>query len=553
MWNLTPESVTILESLARECSQEGEEVEKTLKILVDGFSRYSEEAINKLASHKVPKERRFYDSWEAFYRDRQQMLLENIGRAGQTSEQAFLSVGGREELCQLVRTTTGVHSADVEDIVQDISLKFLKGEELRLMPAVADVDSIPTEGRRLVIIAAVNNVLHFRVFNGVGKLVVDTDETELTIQVGPIEDLRGQLQGLWPPHAMTESEQDGVIAAVASIVGHALGDYAEKYNPLIAPWGNYLREPIRRYVISYYKRKNTRVLAGVVSLDWVNEQDDSGRTLASCLHDLDQVWFPERRLIGQETMRAWEEYLNQRNPIRITVRNLSGKLCTLLPPGIGEIPTTVDIDVFFLQGGLYNSRVTTKELYELGICPTVPNQQLVDYISEDSVTHAQYIDVVTGDFVTQKHFPNPHPDPAMVIKEQRTWMELYTLLMQGLQADEIARALRMAPTSMSGRIKKLEKLFREFCLASSTVPQGEIKLRAAKSYRCPHCRRLDVIQRETCCDCGTDMRGEVAKVRFKDYPWGRVRVTRATFVRLGEPKQKKEHTWVRRGSISTRL
>jgi hypothetical protein len=52
MWTLTPESVTILESLAKECSREGEEAE-TMKILIDGFSTYSEEAVNVLAKSMI--------------------------------------------------------------------------------------------------------------------------------------------------------------------------------------------------------------------------------------------------------------------------------------------------------------------------------------------------------------------------------------------------------------------------------------------------------------------------------------------------------------------
>src|SRR5262249_3589292 len=56
------------------------------------------------------------------------------------------------------------------------------------------------------------------------KLVVETDETKLTTRLGPLEDVRKQLKGLWPPHELTRSEKDGVIAAVTSIVGHTQVD-----------------------------------------------------------------------------------------------------------------------------------------------------------------------------------------------------------------------------------------------------------------------------------------------------------------------------------------
>ncbi|MBV8487894.1 MAG: hypothetical protein JO161_06410 [Planctomycetaceae bacterium] len=68
--------------------------------------------------------------------------------------------------------------------------------------------------------AEVNNVLHFRIFDGNGKRVVDTDEQRLTEQARQIKDLRKQLASLWPPHELTRSDKDRVTTAVTSIVGH---------------------------------------------------------------------------------------------------------------------------------------------------------------------------------------------------------------------------------------------------------------------------------------------------------------------------------------------
>src|SRR5262249_52903823 len=92
--------------------------------------------------------------------------------------------------------------------------------DLRLMPPLNDVSGVPTEGKNLIIVAAVKNVLHFRFFDGDGKVVVDTDETRLTEQAGQINDLREQLKSLWPPHELTRGDKDRVITAVASMVGY---------------------------------------------------------------------------------------------------------------------------------------------------------------------------------------------------------------------------------------------------------------------------------------------------------------------------------------------
>jgi hypothetical protein len=96
----------------------------------------------------------------------------------------------------------------------------LRGCDLRLMSSVKAVSDIPTEGKGLIIVAAVDNVLHFRVFDGHGKVVVDTDEKRLTEQARRIEYLEKQLVSLWPPHALTESEKGQVITAITPIVGN---------------------------------------------------------------------------------------------------------------------------------------------------------------------------------------------------------------------------------------------------------------------------------------------------------------------------------------------
>jgi len=100
------------------------------------------------------------------------------------------------------------------------------GRDLRLMSSVKDQSEIPTEGKDVIIVAAVNNVLHFRMLDGNGKVVVDTDEKRLTEHARQIEDLRTQLVGLWPPHELNGSEKGRLSTAVASIVGHTHGPSA---------------------------------------------------------------------------------------------------------------------------------------------------------------------------------------------------------------------------------------------------------------------------------------------------------------------------------------
>ena len=51
--------------------------------------------------------------------------------------------------------------------------------ELRLLSSVKNVGDIPKAGKRLVIVASVNGMLHFRIFNGDGNMDVDRNESNL--------------------------------------------------------------------------------------------------------------------------------------------------------------------------------------------------------------------------------------------------------------------------------------------------------------------------------------------------------------------------------------
>src|SRR5262249_46315430 len=76
-----------------------------------------------------------------------------------------------------------------------------------------------------------NQLNSSRSLDGDGKLVVDTDENWLTERVRSIEDLRNQLNSLWSPHELTRSEKGRVITAVASIVGHTLDADGRRERP----------------------------------------------------------------------------------------------------------------------------------------------------------------------------------------------------------------------------------------------------------------------------------------------------------------------------------
>ncbi len=94
--------------------------------------------------------------------------------------------------------------------------------DLRLMPSMDNVADIVEAGKDLIIVAATKEVLHFRIFDRDGRMVVDIDEMELTTNDRRIKGLRKQLGNLWPPHELTEWEKARVIDAVTTLVGYTL-------------------------------------------------------------------------------------------------------------------------------------------------------------------------------------------------------------------------------------------------------------------------------------------------------------------------------------------
>jgi hypothetical protein len=70
-------------------------------------------------------------------------------------------------------------------------------------------------------------VLHIRVYDPQGRHLFDRDEIQLLEQTGPLLLHREQPDGLWPPRALTRQERQGVLAAVAPVVGLTLDDYAQ--------------------------------------------------------------------------------------------------------------------------------------------------------------------------------------------------------------------------------------------------------------------------------------------------------------------------------------
>ena len=112
---------------------------------------------------------------------------------------------------------------DIDSVTHVITGRRFKE---RILPAKCDVRSIASpdaksevpSGKNLIVIGKIGQVLHFRMYDAAGKLVVDTDETRYRDRARQIEDLRNQVAGLWPPHQLSGSEKALLSAAVSAII-----------------------------------------------------------------------------------------------------------------------------------------------------------------------------------------------------------------------------------------------------------------------------------------------------------------------------------------------
>ena len=139
-------------------------------------------------------------------------------RGGSQSRYEPLPSAGDEEVQDYTEReqSLSIVSAEEGSGLREKIIKFLNTStrftlylkyDLRLMSSVKDVNHIPRRGKNLIILADVDQVLHFRVFDGDGNVLVENDEKRLTEKGRQIEDLRTQLASLWPPHKLDTSEK----------------------------------------------------------------------------------------------------------------------------------------------------------------------------------------------------------------------------------------------------------------------------------------------------------------------------------------------------------
>jgi MFS family permease len=132
-----------------------------------------------------------YVLWQRFYSDR---VFVNFPHSDSAMDVCFVGERTQNLMSGGLDRRVVVHRVDRGRWGEPELRK--EGYDLRLMSSVKDVSAIPTAGKRLVIVAYVDHVLRFRIFDSDGKMAVDTDATQRTTQTPQVEDLSKQLEQL---------------------------------------------------------------------------------------------------------------------------------------------------------------------------------------------------------------------------------------------------------------------------------------------------------------------------------------------------------------------
>ena len=208
-------------------------------------------------------DRKAEEPWLALVHELDQTLSRSEGQETEMHEKSYEKT--REHLLRLAgnlessaRVTRLINQAlqkgSLVDRIEWLETQ-MRGCDVRLIPSINGVSGMPRKGENLIVISAVRNTLHFRIFDSDGEWV-DTSEQSLGDKNDRIRDLKAQLESVWARHRLSGNEKDRLITAVSSIVGHtqvkeassrSLVDGKEILERILAEWYYQLCNELFKY------------------------------------------------------------------------------------------------------------------------------------------------------------------------------------------------------------------------------------------------------------------------------------------------------------------
>jgi len=106
-----------------------------------------------------------------------------------------------------------------KDISQQAGIHAPHAADLRVKLLGNDATEVPAQGKNLIVVGSMGSVMHIRIFDRDGDMVVDTDESKRPHQAQQFAELKAQLKSQPLSHELEPAESQKVMAAVTSIVG----------------------------------------------------------------------------------------------------------------------------------------------------------------------------------------------------------------------------------------------------------------------------------------------------------------------------------------------
>ena len=125
-------------------------------------------------------------------------------------------------------------------------------------------------------------------FDGQGKIVVDTDANKIPQHAPAIAELETQLGGLWPPHKLTLSEKVHVITAVKSVIS-VIAESKRGGGPLDIKWQDRklvpaCQHPVKEGMIVLTREWNRRKKSDMLA--WLRAEMGQAASAANVKHQL---------------------------------------------------------------------------------------------------------------------------------------------------------------------------------------------------------------------------------------------------------------------------
>jgi hypothetical protein len=339
---------------------------------------------------------------------------------------------------------------------------------------------------------------------------------------------------------------------------------AEKYNPLFAPWGYHISHALRTCFASYLaSRSRNPVATGFSYQQYSIPGDTESGDLELEPYELEQDLLPEDKMIVREALADFEKFLENERPFRTKLFKGHKQLCTILPPGVKGLVIDEKLEAHVCVKGQKTYRVS----------PIVTETTTIPALDKEGNPIRVPLLWDSGDTilvpVTQVENLRDNPDynaSNEAVRIDRTPKDVYDLLINGLQVDEIAKALKVGESTAHNWARHIIELYELWWLQSSWIPEN-LKDLALPTHECPSCkkrhaelpeaqvRNASKFQSPTgdyhwcvnpegsprsgnwCLSCDTwDLSAIEAKVRITAHPWNPLKGTRDIQTRAAKYK-----------------